>query len=601
MKASQVVEPVTRWRLDADQRALDRLAHAWALLGVRANEIADGVTLAANKVYGPHWQAEAADKYHAHRKRITERIDGIGQRARAAGDIVAGAAGTIAAAQGHLADSLRRAGTVARATESGAAIVFEVATEEARAAVVAEVRQAIQIRNDLTVSLRADATALRDLCAEIRKLAVSPTEAEYGGGFRLAAGETPDTSVLAVDKQVIVNTGSGNDNVEVRPDPKNPGGLIIDVNGVEYPIAAGMEPVIRTGEGNDVVRVAAGTKVNLTILGGAGDDELGSRGANDLGGGGDGDNSYLGGRGNDVIHAGAGTNYASGGAGRDYIEGGLGADILRGGLGNDTIYGLDGRDRLAGGADLDYLDGGAGSDTLSGGAGNDILFGGRDVDRLVGGAGDDRAYSGHGADRVDLGSGNDTGHLQADDTASGAERVVRVEYQPHLGQNFIQVTGSPEFVARVESDIEALRSIPGQAMLKEFERINTTTARSAGGAPLYTGDHLEIVEVFGPYETSATYQDNAYGRTYIVKYDPTLTMLPDGRGETVPVAGLYHEGGHIHQFANDSFPPGETVQSDGSTAPNYERAVVGLEPGQPEELTQNWLYRLFGRPERPIY
>ena len=606
-QASRVVEPASRWRTEADFAAVDRVAQAWESLAGRAIATADQVTRAANAVYGPGWQGEAADRYHEHRKKITGRLDDLGKCARKASSIVAGIRGTIGAAEGHLGASLGRASAVAKVNQNGASIVFEVPDEQAKAVVLGEVRQAVQIRNEMVSALQRHVAELRDLATAIRKLAVNLTEATYGGNFRNSAGEATKTSVMTVDKQVIVNTGSGDDRVEVRTDTST-GEVVIKVNGTEYRAPAGMQPVIRTGDGNDIVRVAPGTTVNLVILGGAGDDSLGSRGANDRGSSAAGDDTILGGAGNDFIHTGSGRNYASGGAGRDYLDGGTGEDTLRGGLGNDSIYGLDGRDRLSGGGDRDFLDGGRGDDRLFGGAGDDVTFGGRDADRVVAGAGDDRNFGGHGVDRADLGSGTDLSYQQADDTATEVERVVRVEYQPNLGLNFIRVEGSDEFRARVESDLESLRSVPGHLMLREFDRIHTSTATTG-----YTGDMLRIVE--GGANT-ASYSDNpVVGRTYVIEYNPERTFLPDGRGERVPLSGLYHEGAHIYQFNRGPLDATPNAQYDGSSAPNYERAAAGLtvdhdnnpatspqqDPNLPEGLSQNWLHRLFGHPERPIY
>ncbi len=71
-----------------------------------------------------------------------------------------------------------------------------------------------------------------------------------------------------------------------------------------------------------------------------------------------------------------------GGPGRDLLVGGSGPDHLAGGDGNDKLIGRDGNDRLIGGAGADVIYGGPGDDILRGGPGGDRLFGGPGKDRL---------------------------------------------------------------------------------------------------------------------------------------------------------------------------------------------------------------------------
>ena len=120
---------------------------------------------------------------------------------------------------------------------------------------------------------------------------------------------------------VVLNTGPGDDTVTMSVDPMT-GERIVTVNGQVTRFPAGYDVTIRAGEGSDTIDVAPGTRVRLTLLGGAGD------------------------------------------------------DTLSGGLGDDTLYGLSGADRIDGGFGQDYLEGGTGDDTLDGGAGNDMLSGG---------------------------------------------------------------------------------------------------------------------------------------------------------------------------------------------------------------------------------
>ncbi len=129
------------------------------------------------------------------------------------------------------------------------------------------------------------------------------------------------------------------------------------------------------GKGNDDIRVDeinGAVTVNVTMLGGQGNDTL------------------------------------VGGSGNDVLDGANGKDSLSGGAGNDTVSGGNGNDTLAGGDGDDTLHGGNGKDTLSGNDGNDHLFGDNGKDSLHGGLGDDTLNGGRGKDSVAGEGGNDT-------------------------------------------------------------------------------------------------------------------------------------------------------------------------------------------------
>ena len=97
------------------------------------------------------------------------------------------------------------------------------------------------------------------------------------------------------------------------------------------------------------------------------------------------DVTVLGGLGDDILWGGAGVNRLKGGLGNDTMVGGNRHDILGGGGQNDQIYGLGGNDTITGGEDQDVLHGGRGNDRLDGGSGDDQLFGEADDDVLAGG------------------------------------------------------------------------------------------------------------------------------------------------------------------------------------------------------------------------
>ena len=98
----------------------------------------------------------------------------------------------------------------------------------------------------------------------------------------------------------------------------------------------------------------------------------------------------FGGAGNDVVRVrGADETLVAGEAGNDQLFGGRGNDTLLGGADNDLLLGARGSDILFGGTGTDTLNGGEGDDVLDGGEGNDVLIGGPGVDILTGGPGAD--------------------------------------------------------------------------------------------------------------------------------------------------------------------------------------------------------------------
>jgi Ca2+-binding RTX toxin-like protein len=454
---------------------------------------------------------------------------------------------------------------------------------------------------------------------------------------------------FAADRFLTVRVGEGDDTVSVQPGTR-----------VHVTLLGGTgDDTLSGGDGNDRILGHAGRD---TISGGAGDDwiSLGAsregtrpdedvtefadgRGGNDriagsLGidriAGGAGDDHLFGGEGDDTVDGGAGNDEVSGGAdtdnvygrdgndrvhggdGRDYVDGGAGDDHLDGGLGDDTLYGLSGDDTLLGGAGDDYLEGATGRDTLDGGVGKDTLSGGRDDDVIRGGSGDDTIYTGHGRDRVSGGTGTDTVFGQIDDVLDDTERVVNVEIT-EVG-SYIKVEGSPEFVERVQADIDMLRASPrGQMMLGTLEQAHEDSKHW-----FYDGNGLTIKQ---------TQDENSYayaGRQPLwhdsprIEFNPSLDTIKGGP----PIAILYHEMAHIYDDELDTQKDGthngtgkdrDVMWKDDREVGvlNRERQAVGLpidhdgdpktplriDPEHPIEYTENGIREEMGVTRRATY
>ncbi|WP_286831661.1 MULTISPECIES: calcium-binding protein [Kordiimonas] len=119
---------------------------------------------------------------------------------------------------------------------------------------------------------------------------------------------------------------------------------------------------IHGGDGNDTI-TSQGYHMNVTLMGGAGDDDLGNS---------ERDGVLWGGDGNDNIHSHADGTTLGGGAGDDTLDGDFSHNTFYGGAGDDVIKA------------------GSGSDLIFGGAGNDIITTSYGFDSIWGGAGDDQ-------------------------------------------------------------------------------------------------------------------------------------------------------------------------------------------------------------------
>lgn len=410
---------------------------------------------------------------------------------------------------------------------------------------------------------------------------------------------------------VIVDTGGGHDQIEVSVDSAT-GERVVLVNGVVTRYQPNANIIVRTGDGNDEVVVAPGTRMRVTLFGGAGDDVL--RGGN-------GDDALHGETGSDRLHGGAGDDRVWGGDGRDYLDGGPGDDALVGGRGNDTVYGLGGNDQISGGGGNDYLEGGTGDDAIDAGRGNDTISGGYGVDSIRGGPAHDRIYTGPGYDTVDSGDGVDISYVQADDATLAVERVVTVELRA-VG-NFIRIEGSPGFVERVRADLDMLRSSPrGQALLAALEtgaRNNRSRLADVSviGHLVNQGDTLIIREYVSPSPD----QDNSFahsdverirrGRQMLVEYQTDLDDIHDGP----PITVLYHELAHVYDYTHGTMAEGTHTGPDNTGVDNAERVAVGLpidhdndastpdqlDPRHPYDFTENALRDEIGAPRAPMY
>lgn len=581
------------WELYDDAASLDEAASSWSRLAGALEEASETLVARSRDLLATDWEGAAATSYAEHRKQLVGSVDKATSLAETVSSTVTNMAGVVRVAQGNLDISWATvSGIEHTGSPSGAMRWFPEDDAELDKVNTASAR-AREIRDELDTALATDHQALNDAVGKWQTL-TSTWSAIVDGGqdpFTLPA-DTDGVGVITVGDQTFVNTGAGQDDVKITIDPET-GDQIVTVNGQTYRVPQGQEIVIRTGGDDDIIEVPKGTNVHVTILGGDGSDRIQ---------GGDGGERILAGDGDDEVQAGAGDDVVLAGRGRDYVDGQGDDDVLSGGVGDDTVYGLDGSDRILGGTGTDYLEGAKGNDIVLGGEGDDIVSGGRDDDTLVAGAGDDVTYAGHGNDTTSGGTGTDTSNEESGDhNGDDVERTVTVEITDVA--RFINIEGSPEFVARVEADLDLLRSSPaGQQMLAELQRQHDDSG------------------FLGLFQDGITIREHPVGDNNTadsggeIEYSPRRDQSVDDRP---PIVGLYHEMAHIYDFMSDNFDDEEYAGSDSQDhgIVQGERVAVGLpidhdhdpstpertDPDHPEALTENALREELGWDPREHY
>ncbi|WP_155859396.1 M91 family zinc metallopeptidase [Cellulomonas sp. KRMCY2] len=578
------------WYLGAAPNRVRAAADAWATLAETVVTARDSIDDVALPLRGDAWSGSAADGYHAHRAAVSSSVDDAAAAGRTARDALHAAAGALGTAQASLSASLGNLRAAVHTVVLGPIVWVHPQSDAQIARVRALVAGAREIRADLDDALAAAAREMSAARVALDGVARRwNTAAEGTATTWTPPAESTRLTWIDDGERIVVSTGSGADDVQVRVDPDT-GAQIVTVNGRTLTFPAGRPVVIRTGSGSDTVTVEPGTSVRLTILTGAGDDWVSGGDGNDrvsAGAGSDqvwglgGDDRIYGGSGpEDDLYAGAGDDVVVGGTGHDYVDGGDGRDRLSGGDGDDTVYGMGGDDTVIGGAGEDYLEGARGDDTVISGRDDDVVSGGRDADALHGGSGTDVLYGGHGRDTLQGGTGSDTAYLQSEDSGT-AEHEVYVDISD--AGSFIRIEGSPDFVARVEADLDMLRSSPtGQEMLAGLDK-----AHEDSDGWFTDGDGLRIIEL-ADQDNGFASRDTAWGtQTHQIQYNPGFDTL---RGATPPVVVLYHEMAHVWDYSHDTLAEGVYTGTDNPGVNNRERVAVGLpydhddDPSTPTQL-----------------
>jgi len=594
------------WDLGMSTTGVIDASSAWLALQRSLNGAADALRTQATAVQ-PHWVSPQATSYEQYVPSLVTALRSTSEQCGRVSGVLDNLVTDLRGAQGSLSASLSGLRSQMTAFDRGATVLFFPLTDDQRQDVLSEIacanqirsqaRQAVETAQAAVVGAGGSLAALRGPWSKIASSGSPQWSGPSGSG-----GTTP--SMLEFGGTSLITGTSGDDKITVKVDPQTGETIVTIEPNTVYRVPRGEPVVINAGGGADRITVDNGTTVHLRFLGGSGDDKI-------EGGASLGPNDYFGGQGIDSLQAGAGNDYLSGGADRDYLDGRDGNDVLLGGDGNDVAYGMGGDDRIDGGAGNDYLEGATGADQVFGGDGADQVSGGKGDDTLFGGAGADVMLAGEGTDTVHGQDGTNTLYVGKDDASTTGARVV-VEYQPKAGEH-IEVVGSAEFIARVQADLDMLRSSPvGQHAL---DTLGQQYEDSDGWWPWASKVGLQIHEIddnnaFAWRKGNSVNPDGGYA----IQYNPDF-VASGGNTEWVPVVVLYHEIGHIFQFGDDSWPAGEYDQAapgqPPQLAPNGERQNVGLpwnsagvDPSevQPDPtITENALRRQLGIPDRLKY
>lgn len=396
-----------------------------------------------------------------------------------------------------------------------------------------------------------------------------------------------------------------------------------------------------TGASADFIYIDDNVKHPVQIDAGAGDDYLRVGGSY---------STILSREGSDTIHI---------TSGESDIESGPGDDNVRiTSVGPARVYLGEGEDIARAGPGLTFIDAGPGDDVIVGGIGegHNVLCGGDGNDTLQAGSSTNVIYPGKGQNRVTQLKPIDKVYGQPGDTLvpitaqerlkwlieklstqspALAEQVVAVLFPDDFaavnhvvvapsdaGKTGVIIEGSPDFVARVEADLNLLRLSPhGQKMLQALDN-----AAQAGGRAVYVrfSDQERATFEAGYSRDSYFIRDGqpgvpAYGG--LIQYNPFLSPQVLSPQSFPPIVVLYHELCHAYNAVTGTAVAGATAETLGSTTEdvrNTERQAVGLPIAMdpfdfdldpetpptstnPEAYTENGFRKELGLPPRTSY
>ncbi|WP_052305136.1 M91 family zinc metallopeptidase [Stackebrandtia nassauensis] len=408
------------WRLDADTSKITAASTGWKNLGTAVDKAGDDVFKKAKVVYDDGWEGQGRTSYEKHQQKISKALVDLKAKADAVDTALDNIANAITAKQGQLTSGESAITGAVPCVVGGAKINFKPANPEQSKAVIEAVRAAKGIRADLDKQLGTEAGNLNTAASQF--LSASREWKNIASGKQQPFDLPPESkkpfqTITLPDGRVIVNTGTGDDNVKVTKDDK--GNIVVtkdlgNGNNENWVYPPGTNITLRGGDGNDSFDVDA-KGVQVTTLGGAGNDKI-FAGMPVFAADRDGNNVIIGGDGDDKVFAVGDNNRISTGTGNDSVTSGEGNDQISTYDGDDTVLDVGGNNDVSTGSGKDAIDtagssriyAGEGDDTVDGGSGNDAVVAGDGADRVKTHGGDDLVFGGRGTDYIDGQDGNDT-------------------------------------------------------------------------------------------------------------------------------------------------------------------------------------------------
>ena len=219
------------WSLHARPDQLDTAAGQWRVVAEAFKDAADDIDGTAKAVYHGGWEGPAAESFDAHRKKLTVDLDDAEVKAKAVAGVLESAAGSLRTAQSHLTDEWAKVVAVPFTYDAPMHLLFSPAIDDQGKLVTGSIARCAQIRRDLDDRLSDDVVRFERARAAFRQIAATWASVAAGGSdpFTMPA-EVALTGVIYDGNHVIVNTGTGDDDVTIRVDPQT-GMQIVTVNG----------------------------------------------------------------------------------------------------------------------------------------------------------------------------------------------------------------------------------------------------------------------------------------------------------------------------------------------------------------------------------
>jgi hypothetical protein len=261
-------EPRELWHLDVATGHVHRAALAWKWLAENVRNRWSNLAGSHERLLATGWSGETTFAFDDHRRKLFKTLEAAWEEADHLHTDLSSLADTATSYQRQLDDNYYR---IAR---------YEVAAESTEDNIVFRIPDE---KHDEFVDLLEEARALRKGFDSVLQSTQFTADGVWEGLAKswegVASGATDPfilpggaliTSVLEVDGMTVINTGPGDDHVNLAIDPDT-GHVLATVNGVVHDLGPAGSVIVRTGAGNDTLEIGPDVPVKL-VLGGKGND-----------------------------------------------------------------------------------------------------------------------------------------------------------------------------------------------------------------------------------------------------------------------------------------------------------------------------------------